>query len=60
MVQLRNLTYIPVKAMDYVNSIKYMEAFKLDFEDAIHYAIAKRCEVESIVSNDRDYDRTDI
>jgi len=33
---------------------------KLDFDDAIHYATMKAHGVETILSNDRDFDRVDV
>jgi predicted nucleic acid-binding protein len=37
-----------------------MDKIKLDFDDALHYFIAKKFEVEAIVSYDKHFDTVDI
>ena len=37
-----------------------MEMWKLDYEDSLHLAVAQRVGAQEIVSNDKDFDRTEI
>jgi len=60
LTSLKNLRFIPLEKEDYTKAIEYINKFKLDLEDAIHYTIAKRSHANTIISNDKDYDKTDI
>ena len=60
LTSLRSLKYIPLKSEDYLNAIEYISKFRLDLEDAIHYSVAKRNNINNIISNDEDFDRTDL
>jgi len=42
------------------NVDKTMEKYGLDFEDSIHYLTAKKHDVVKIISNDRDFDKTEL
>ena len=57
---LRGLKYIPLKNQDYLNAMEYISKFRLDLEDAIHYSAAKRNGIDTIISNDEDFDKTDL
>ncbi|MCC6024602.1 MAG: PIN domain-containing protein [Thaumarchaeota archaeon] len=37
-----------------------MKEYGLDYEDALHLAVALRNKAEEIISNDQDFDRTPL
>ena len=37
-----------------------MNEFKLDYEDSLHLAVALRVGAQEIISNDKDFDATQI
>jgi uncharacterized protein len=57
---LKALTIEPLKPEDFRKSQDLMNEYKLDYEDALHLAIAIRKGVQEIVSNDKDFDSTPI
>lgn len=57
---LKQLTIEPLKSEDYQKAAQIMETWKLDYEDSLHLAVAQRVEAQEIVSNDKDFDRTEI
>ena len=56
----RGLTVITTSPTDDVHVLEAMKKFGLDFDDATNYYIAKKYEMEGIVSFDRHLDRTDM
>lgn len=57
---LAGLTIEPLTGEDLLQASELMEVYGLDFEDAVHLAVAMRCGAGQIVSNDRDFDRTPL
>lgn len=45
---------------DLENAIELMKNYNLDYEDALHLAIALRCKAKEIISNDEDFDKTPL
>ncbi|RJX16593.1 PIN domain-containing protein, partial [Candidatus Bathyarchaeota archaeon] len=37
-----------------------LKKFKLDYEDALHLAVAFKVKAKEIISNDKDFDKTTI
>jgi len=58
--RLRGLKIAPLTTNDLKKALKLMQTYKLDFEDAIHLAVALREKTIAIISNDTDYDRTPL
>jgi predicted nucleic acid-binding protein len=57
---IRGLTIEPLKAEDFTTAVELMEEYKLDYEDSIHLAVARRTGAQEILSNDEDFDVTPI
>ena len=57
---LKQLTIEPLKSEDLKKAALIMETWKLDYEDSLHLAVAQRVGAQEIVSNDKDFDRTEI
>jgi len=45
---------------DIKKALTLMKDYNLDYEDALHLAVAIKCEVKEIISNDKDFDRTPL
>ncbi len=60
MTRLRGLTFVPLELEDYLDARRAMDMHAIDFEDAIHLAVAMRMGASGIVTNDRDFDRTPV
>lgn len=58
--RLKGLTIEPLKPEDFNKALNLMEECPLDFEDAIHLAVATRTRAQEIVSNDKDFDAAPI
>ncbi|MEM3019178.1 MAG: type II toxin-antitoxin system VapC family toxin [Candidatus Bathyarchaeia archaeon] len=59
-VGLPGLAIAPLTAEDFFKAISLMEEYNLDYEDAIHLAIALRKKVIEIISNDEDFDKAPL
>lgn len=57
---LKGLKMVPLTPADLLNAVRFMEEYKLDFEDAMHLAVALRAGAREIVTNDKDFDRTPL
>lgn len=57
---LRGLRIVPLTPADLASAVELVGEFKLDFEDALHLAVALRVGAREIVTNDRDFDRTPL
>lgn len=57
---LKGLLIEPLKPEDFIQAIDSMEDYGIDYEDAIHLAVALRKGAKEIVSNDEDFDRTSL
>jgi len=58
--ELERLVFVPLTRDIVKDSLFFMKRFNLDFEDAIHYATARKHRAKKIITNDKDYLRTDI
>jgi len=58
--RLRGLAIEPLKSEDLARAAELMEEYELDYEDSVHLAVALRVGSATIVSNDRDWDKTPI
>ena len=57
---LKPLTIEPLKSEDYKKAAENMGKWELDYEDSLHLAVAERVGAQEIVSNDKDFDKTEI
>ncbi|ALL00898.1 hypothetical protein Pyrde_0848 [Pyrodictium delaneyi] len=57
---LQGLRVVETTQQDYLDAARYMEAYSLDLEDALHLAVALRHKAAEIVSNDTDFDKTPL
>jgi predicted nucleic acid-binding protein len=60
LTQIKNLTIESLKPEDLTNAAELMNANKLDYEDALHLAVAKRTGVMEIITNDRRFNAANI
>lgn len=58
--EVKGLLIEPIKDEDFINALALMPRFNLDYEDALHLAVANRVDACEIVSNDRHFDVTPI
>lgn len=57
---LKGLLIEPVTCTDFDEAITLMGKYNLDYEDALHLSVALRVGSSSIVTNDKDFQRTDL
>ena len=57
---IKGLTIEPLKSEDFKKATDLMNEYKLDYEDALHLAVAIRTGAQEIISNDKDFDATQI
>jgi predicted nucleic acid-binding protein len=60
MENLSGLEITPLSLEDLDGASKLMRSYSLDYEDALHLAVALRCKAKEMVSNDEDFDRTPL
>jgi uncharacterized protein len=60
LTRMKGLTIEPLKPEDLTNATDLMSDYKIDYEDAIHLAVATRIGAKEIVSNDKDFNVTPI
>ena len=57
---LKGLVIESLRSEDFKKAADLMNEFKLDYEDSLHLAVAIRIGAQEIISNDKDFDRTEI
>jgi predicted nucleic acid-binding protein len=57
---LKALTIEPLKSGDFKKAADLMGECGIDYEDSLHLAIATRVGAQEIISNDKDFDNTQI
>ena len=60
LTSLKPLRIEPLRIEDYNKAADLMNECQLDYEDSLHLAVAIRAKAEEIVSNDKDFDITQI
>lgn len=55
----KGLTVYPTSPEEEKNAVSFVKKFSLDFDDALHYSVAKSLGL-TLVSFDKDFDRTDL
>jgi predicted nucleic acid-binding protein len=57
---IKGLTIESLKSEDFKKGAELMNEYKLDYEDSLHLAVAIRTGAQEIISNDKDFDNTQI
>ena len=57
---IRSLTITPLTVEDVIEAANLMKEYDLDYEDALHLTTALRNSVREIISNDQDFDKTQL
>jgi len=57
---LKPLTIELLKSEDYKKAAENMRKWEFDYENSLHLAVAERVGAQEIVSNDKDFDKTEI
>ncbi len=60
LTHMKGLTIEPLKPEDLTVAVDLMSNSKIDYEDALHLAVATRIGAQEIVSNDKDFNTTQI
>jgi len=60
MTHLKGLLIDPLKPEDLIQAVELMKEYNIDYEDSIHLAVALRKDAKEIVSNDKDFDSTQL
>jgi len=60
LTQMKGLTIEPLKPEDFTSATELMGNCKIDYEDALHLAVATRIGAKEIISNDKDFSTTPI
>ncbi len=60
LTRMKGLTIEPLKLEDLTSATDIMSDCKLDYEDALHLAVATRVGAQEIISNDKDFSATPI
>ena len=60
LTQMKGLTIEPLKPEDFIAAVDLMSNHKIDYEDALHLAVATRIGAQEIISNDKDFSTTPI
>ncbi|MCL2476480.1 PIN domain-containing protein [Candidatus Bathycorpusculum sp.] len=60
LTQLKGLTIEPLKPEDLTTATELMDSNKLDYEDALHLAVAIRTGAKEIITDDKDFNITSI
>jgi len=58
--KITNLRFVPLNVGAYMKASALSNKYRLDFEDAIHLAVALEYSADTIYSNDEDFDRTPV
>lgn len=59
-MDLKGLVVVPTTPADFTDAIMFMEDYDMDYEDALHLAVAIRTGAKEIVSNDKDFGKTPL
>jgi predicted nucleic acid-binding protein len=57
---IKGLVIEPLRLEDFTRAAKLMKEYRLDYEDALHLAVAMRTGAQEIISNDQDFDAAPI
>ncbi len=57
---LRGLQIVPLTSMHFSRALDLMRAYSIDYEDALHLAVAMDEGFDKIVSDDNDFDKTPL
>ena len=57
---IKGLTIESLKVEDFKKGADLMNEYKLDYEDSLHLAVAIRIDARETISNDKDFDDTQI
>lgn len=57
---LRGLQIVPLSSTHFSKALDLMQLYKIDYEDALHLAVAMDEGFDKIVSNDNDFDKTPL
>jgi predicted nucleic acid-binding protein len=60
LTQIKGLTLEPLQTGDFQSALDLMADWRLNYEDALHLAVALRAGVQKIISNDKDFEATPI
>jgi predicted nucleic acid-binding protein len=60
LTRMKGLTIEPIKLEDFTSATDLMSNYKIDYEDALHLAVATRIGAQEIISNDKDFSTTHI
>lgn len=60
MTHLKGLLIEPLKPEDIIQTVELMKEHDIDYEDSIHLTVALRKGAKEIVSNDKDFDSTQL
>ncbi len=60
LTRMKGLTIEPLKQEDFTSATDLMSDYKIDYEDALHLAVATRIGAQEIISNDKDFNTTPI
>lgn len=60
MTHLKGLLIEPLKPEDLIQAVELMKKYDIDYEDSIHLTVALRKGAKKIVSNDKDFDSTQL
>ena len=60
MTHLKGLLIDPLKPEDFIQAVELMKEYDIDYEDSIHLTVALRKGAKEIVSNDKDFDGTQL
>ncbi len=55
LTHMKGLTIEPLKPEDLTGALNLMSNYNLDYEDALHLAVATRVGAQEIISNDKDF-----
>jgi predicted nucleic acid-binding protein len=58
--RIPGLVIEPLKSEDFQKAAELMNECKLDYEDSLHLSVAIRSGAKEIISNDKDFDATQI
>jgi predicted nucleic acid-binding protein len=60
MTSIKGLVIEPLRSEDFKKAADLLNEFKFDYEDSLHLAVAIRTGAQEIISNDKDFDHTQI